>query len=259
MNFGLLRERVSALFGVVILVKNWPTYLLDHFSLIKKPFLTYRLRNGIDYKVRVGPNITDRELIGEIIVLGAYNPEGFEIQQKDTVLDIGANIGIFSVMASKRTTGGIVYAFEPFEENFRMLQENATLNKAGNIVPCQMAVSGKTGRGKLSVSSNTACHSFYGKNGEKKVVVETISLDDFVKRKKISSIEFLKMDCEGSEYDILFNCSGDTLKKIKKISMEYHKIDNKRYDGRRLKSFLEKKGFEVNMLESRCRLYAKRL
>ena len=54
------------------------------------------------------------------------------------------------------------------------------------------------------------------------------------------------MDCEGAEYPILFNASSDILKRIQKISMECHNVDEKN-NVDNLRSFLEKNGFSVKI------------
>lgn len=56
----------------------------------------------------------------------------------------------------------------------------------------------------------------------------------------------MKLDCEGAEYEILFGCSDENLKKILKISMECHNIDTNR-NADQLKKFLEKQGFKVTI------------
>ena len=63
-------------------------------------------------------------------------------------------------------------------------------------------------------------------------------------REKINSIDFLKLDCEGAEYEILFKCPDKILNRIKIISMEYHEIDKKR-NKKTLIRFLKSKGFKV--------------
>jgi phenylpropionate dioxygenase-like ring-hydroxylating dioxygenase large terminal subunit len=107
--------------------------------------------------------------------------------------------------------------------------------------------------------SNTGEHSFVFKGGKKNFIdVPTTSLDKFISENKIKRIDFLKMDCEGAEYEILFGSRPETLRKISRISMEYHPIDSRRNAGT-LKKFLIKNGFEVKVEDSIIPLlYAKR-
>ena len=129
-----------------------------------------------------------------------------------------------------------------------MLENNIKLNNNQNIVPINKAVSNKTGRIDFFINDgeNLGGHSTIPSEKGNKVIVESISLEDFVKKYKIKKIDFLKMDCEGGEYDILFKCPDNILKMIEKMSIEYHDIDNNN-NGISLKKFLEKKGFNVRI------------
>lgn len=226
--------------------RNWPKYFLDHFNLIKSEFITYNLRNGIKYSVRSGT--VERWMINENWVHKIYTPEDFKIKRNDIVLDIGAQIGVFSVFASQLAKNGKVFSFEPVPENFELLKKNIRLNLISNITPINKAVSNKNGQENIFLSEDTACHSFFTNFSKvhRKIPVETISLNSFIKENKISRIDFLKMDCEGAEYKILFNSPKNVLKKIKKIGMEYHNIDDKN-NVSILKEFLEENGFKVTI------------
>jgi len=81
------------------------------------------------------------------------------------------------------------------------------------------------------------------------VPVETITLDDFALENGIQRIDFLKMDCEGAEYDIFFNASKSVLGMIQKISMEYHDLDLSR-NHEALQIFLRTHGFNVYIKSS---------
>lgn len=247
-------SKIKTMTEVIKLFKNWPTYFADYFKLIKRKRIVFELRNGIKYEAR--SNTADRRTINEIWIFKDYTPEGFEINEKDVVLDIGAHIGIFSIFASEFARKGKVYAFEPVLENFEILKHNLEINKINNIIPMNKAVSDKTGSRKMFfLENNTVEHSFYtgwsnlSKSAmykTKEIDVETISLIDFIDNYGIRQIDFLKMDCEGTEYEILSSCPDDVLKIIRKMSIEYHNIDNN-LNGLSLKKFLEGKGFKVNI------------
>jgi len=228
---------------VVKTVKNWHTVFADDFSLAKQKYVVYILRNGLEYKLRAGTY--DRWAFNEIWLHNTYTPKGFSINLGDTVVDIGAHIGIFSILASKFAGAGKVYSVEPMPENFALLKHNIKANKIRNITAINKALDKKTGHRKLFISENTAAHSFHFK-GNKTINVPTITMDRLVRQEKIRHIDFLKMDCEGAEYEVLFNCPDKVLRMIKKISLEYHDMDESR-NGQSLKEFLERKGFKVKM------------
>jgi len=187
-----------------------------------------------------------------------YNPKGFEINPEDVVLDIGGHIGVFSIMAARIAKK--VYVFEPVDKNFKLLIENIKLNGFKNVVPEKLALSDKNGKRKIYVSeTNTGDNSLYDRKVSKTnpELIRTETLKKFIRKNKIKKIDFLKMDCEGSEYDILYNISDEIIKKIGKMVIEHHFIDNKDKNGFLLKKFLESRGFKVRMHKDM--LYAKNL
>jgi len=247
-------NKLQVFFSAVAKLKNWPVYLADYLK-IKNGRLIYILRNGSKYIIRANSN--DRNIFNEVLIHKIYNPLGFEIKKGDVVLDIGAHVGTFSIFASEIASK--VYSFEPTQENFKILRENIELNKRNNIVIDNRAVSFVNGKRELFIDSkNLGGHSFYqllSENKQKRILIETVSLKDLFLQNKIQKVDFLKMDCEGAEYDILFNCQKEVLDKIQKISMEYHNI-NKTYNINALKNFMENNGFVVKVLEALYMVYA---
>ncbi len=240
--------KIKTAIGEVKNFKNFFTYFADHFGLIKNKYIIYRLRLGIKYKVR--SNSSDRNIIDEVCTHRFYNPNGFEIKENDTVVDIGAHIGIFSIFAAKFAKNGRVFSFEPVPENFALLCDNIEINKIKNIIPIHQAVSDKNDQENIFLDEdNHGVHSFFNVNTQsqpKKILVEAVSLGSFIKDSNIAKIDFLKIDCEGAEYKILFNCSKEILDIIDKISMEYHDIDGKN-NVNDLIIFLENNGFKVTI------------
>lgn len=240
-----MTNKLLTFFKLIKTIKNYPLYLKDYFGKIKNKYVFYKLRNGLIYKLRGGS--TDRFIINEVWLHKSYNPKGFEIKPNDVVVDIGAHAGIFTILASYFAKQGQVYAFEPFRENYNLLLENINLNKAKNVKVFNKAVSNSSGKLKFYVSQtkNKGQNSIYrlGKT-QKEVNVDKISFKDFLKT--IPKIDFLKIDCEGAEYEILFSLSKEELQKIKKISMEFHNYG--KYTGKDLAKFLQKNGFKVKLI-----------
>jgi FkbM family methyltransferase len=127
----------------------------------------------------------------------------------DTVVDIGSNIGYFSLLAAKLAgKQGKVYAFEPEPRNFKFLCKNIELNNYSQIAPFQKAVSNKKSTVKLYIcnDTDTGAHTlreqhnseYFNGTAGKFVEVDTLTLDDFFKDSK-QPINAIKMDAEGSE------------------------------------------------------------
>src|SRR5205085_647179 len=119
-----------------------------------------------------------------------YFAGGFEIKKGDIVVDIGAHIGLFSLCAAQDASK--VYAFEPLQDNFKLLEENIKQNNCKNIFPFQMAVARKTGQQELFINDNSLAPSLYiNRSTARKVMVPTTSLEKFVEDMHINKISFL--------------------------------------------------------------------
>lgn len=122
-----------------------------------------------------------------------------------TVVDIGANIGYYALLAA-RSVGdkGRVFAFEPEPNNYNLLERNIALNRYSNIVAVQKAVSNKTGKAPLFVNRQTGAHGLLP--GRKDIVgtnmVDIVSLDKYFKGKE-NPIDIIKIDVEGAELAVL--------------------------------------------------------
>ena len=121
------------------------------------------------------------------------------------VLDIGAHIGYYSLIAAKLVgTGGKVYVFEPEPNNYGFLVENIKIDDYSNIIPTQKAISNKTETIKLFTDKvNLGNPSLSESNVSEKdgfVEIKTITLDKFFENSaKNSNINFIKMDAQGAE------------------------------------------------------------
>lgn len=123
-----------------------------------------------------------------------------EIKEGDVVLDIGANIGYYTLIFA-RLVGekGKVYAFEPDPDNFALLKKNVEINGYRNVVLVQRAVSNKTGKIKLYLAELSGGHRIYDSHDNRKSIeIESIRLDDYFNNYN-GRIDFIKMDIEGAE------------------------------------------------------------
>ena len=126
-------------------------------------------------------------------------------------MDLGANIGYFSLLAAKLVgEKGKVFAFEPEPKNFYYLQKNIEVNNYKNIYPFQKAVSDKNGTTKLFICGYDSGHHTinqydrvaaysHGRPTEiKPIEIETVALDNFLSD-KTDQVDVIKMDIEGAE------------------------------------------------------------
>jgi FkbM family methyltransferase len=118
-----------------------------------------------------------------------------------TIIDIGANIGYYTLIAAKLIgKKGRVYAFEPELSNFNLLIKNIKLNNYKNVIAIQKAVSDRDEKTRLFLSeSNREGHRIYNlKEGRRFIEIETTTLDNFFKNRE-GEIDVIKMDIEGAE------------------------------------------------------------
>jgi FkbM family methyltransferase len=154
-----------------------------------------------------------------------YEAENFEFLEDScrsgsVVIDIGAHIGLFSVIASQVTGDkGKVYAFEPAPNTFALLKKTLAINNSQVIEPYQKAVGKENGKITFFVSDGEADNSNSLVNYKDDrplhgIDVEVTSVDEFVKEKKINKVDFIKIDVEGAEYDTLRG-AVETLKNLR--------------------------------------------
>jgi FkbM family methyltransferase len=118
-------------------------------------------------------------------------------------LDVGANIGYYSIVAAAR--GIRVYAFEPVPKLFEALQENVALNPGFNISPQPMALAGHTRPTTFFVVDDPANQGLSSLNESPEAVAITIqaqTLDDFVREHKLQRVHLMKVDVEGAEEQV---------------------------------------------------------
>lgn len=141
-----------------------------------------------------------------------------------TVIDIGANIGFFSICASNLYRQANIYAYEPAPENFLLLQKNILASRAAGLRAFQTAVAGVPGRRELFIGEDPGWHSFWHGNGKSSQEVETTTLDEIISQSGSDVVDFLKMDCEGAEYEILRAREKLLGEHVRFIAMEYHEV-----------------------------------
>ena len=185
---------------------------LNRFYIVRKT-LNFALSNLKPKSVTVDGNqmLLDKDDSMRLSILGVYEPLAVKhfqdsIKPGDTVLDIGAHIGYYTLMAAKRVgSKGKVYAFEPNKDNCALLTQNIKLNGFKNVVLVSKAVSKSSGKVRFFLSNvSTGMHSLVDidNNSENSIEIEAVSLNDFF-GKKIPTVAVIKMDIEGGEYTAL--------------------------------------------------------
>ena len=147
-----------------------------------------------------------------------------------TIVDVGANIGLFALWAARELPAARIISLEPFPETFQLLEENVRANSLQARILCvQRALAGQTGERQMSAwgdDSPTRRLILYGpiRADAPTVSVACSTLADFLQEQRLETVDLLKMDAEGSEWEILFATPASVLRKIRHISLEYHEV-----------------------------------
>ena len=215
---------------------------------------------GVKYRsVKVGGALirtrrctVDENVAQHILSEEEYNADGYEIGDSDTVIDVGGQIGCFAVYAALRATKGKVFTFEPMSENYQLLTHNVNLNHLGNVVTSRSAVVGGQERTvRLFVTDFTGGHSVkpeYADSLDEYEDVPGMSLEAIFKKNSMQKCDFLKLDCEGAEFDILLNTPDSVLNRVERIAMEWHasSMDSKLAESQQLVKRLIDLGFTID-------------
>lgn len=121
------------------------------------------------------------------------------LNKGDTVLDIGANIGVYCIEASRKIGDkGKVFSFEPIEENLKLLEHNLKLNNIKNVKIVPYAIGNKQGILKIYKAKNSIATHSAGAISDNFEEINVTTIDDFVSKSKIK-VNLIKMDIEGYE------------------------------------------------------------
>jgi len=207
--------------------------MIDTFSIsryvadFKKFFLGKEIYiitfNG--YKFAVRPRTSDLYCIGEVIVKEEYLPSIKGVGSHfDTILDLGANIGCFSIWAARKFKPEKIISVEMEESSYESLLKNIDLNNLKRVVvPIKVAIYSKDSQ--IWIKPSPVFKSSVDKLSETDtgIKVRAFSLKSLIDLYQIYQIDYLKMDVEGSEKFVLTEGNKEIFKKrVKYLFMEAH-------------------------------------
>ena len=230
---------------IAVAKKLIPNYLKKiasaglYFIGLKKPDQASTLRIGTfsGFEVAYRKNTADEQVIAHSFkndIFFAAVPD-YKPVDGHVIIDIGAHIGTFSLLAASKVKSGKVFAVEPCEDTFNLLRINAALNKADNISAQRTALSDKKGTCTLYYDKGNWGHSIVRPLSRHGETVEICTLAYFMEKNEISACDFMKVNCEGAEFPIILSTPIEMLKKFGVILVLYH-------------SFLWKKNAEADLL-----------
>jgi FkbM family methyltransferase len=216
---------------------NWPEYLFNYVSGGSRP-AEYRMRSGVRLIDDMGA------LPGTMAVVFVRQEYG-PLERFRTIVDIGAHLGAFAVHAAQSCPDARVYCYEPEQRNFDLLQQNIVLNgMEGRVSAFHCAVASSEGPRDLAVGGSLLNSFHIIPNGAGSQTVNCTTLREIFASHQLDTVDLLKMNCEGAEYEILESCSRADFDRIANIRLEYHNLNGPN-SGDSLSGFLATRGYRI--------------
>jgi len=228
-------------------IDNWWTYLGLKFGLKPVDPVVWTTRTGITVMTPLRMMQTFKEIfMDECYLAGMGRP----VPKDAVVIDIGANVGYFSLFAAHRFDNPRIIAVEPIPANFALLEKHRDINPSVRLTCLQAAVG--SGRGTMTLSFNesdsftTSATVFTEYHPEDTMIeVPCLSIPDLLTDYGLLRCDLLKMDCEGAEYDILYTCPREVFAHIAQMALEVHQGPHEGENIDALDAYLQSQGYET--------------
>lgn len=250
-------------YNLVKNISNWPAYFSRKFDKEFKPLTFVTRGNKIRFDV---PIQALYYVFKEIFVSDFYDIKKMvkKLPKAPVVIDIGANAGYFNVILFSKLKTATVYAYEPIKSNYELFKKNISLNSVlkKGVHLFNKAVTG-TPQGDIELfmeteSDNSVIASVYAdfdKQNQHIVKVPTISLEEIIRENNLQKIDLIKIDCEGSEYPILYETPANIWQQVSLLTIEVHNLDDEKRNVNHLKTYLESHGFAVQIAHAHTTCY----
>ena len=224
--------------------------LKKYFLILKHLFIPFRLfessiilnKQKFFYESKYGIAILQASLTKHYQELESLKQKKIKI-----ILDIGANVGTFSLLCNKMFYPKKIYSFEPIPLIFNCLKHNCAYYK--NIEVFNIALSEKNGISKMTFDSNNSIYSKFGNDKDtfNSIEIKTDSLKNFYTEKKLKKIDLIKIDVETFE-NLVLKGASDVLKNVRYLMLEVTIINNSNYTISSLFSMLIGEGYNFQLI-----------
>ena len=183
-----------------------------------------KLKTSMGFSVAYRPASSDVDVLShsfedDIFLKGV--PE-YQPNSSHTVLDVGAHIGDFSLLMSRRVAR--VYSIEARRETFALLKTNLFVNNVTNVIADHVALSDKNGFCRLYLATEGESwgdSTTFDFNGSAENV-SCVTLQRYLFERNIPRVDFAKFNCEGAEFPILMSADQSTLSRFETLLVLYH-------------------------------------
>lgn len=223
------------------ILKDAEYYWMDPFNGKK---LLVMNEQGYKFWVRVNKN-WDFDIVSserhEPKSIAAFNPT-----QGDVVIDVGANIGKYSIYAGHLVgKEGKIISIEPSLEPSELLKKSIKENHLQDVVTLiHVAISNKNGKQKLYFSDTKPINSLLYQLSQNYVEVQTLTLDSLVEKLKLKKVDWMKVDVEGVEYEVLEGAKNTLKNNNVNLIIEILKVHEEK-----VLKFLKDLGYSISILD----------
>lgn len=253
------RNKVRTLIEIVRRIENWPTAVGLRLFRNRPGLRLLAFREGLNIVCRQGTR--DWDVIHELLFAGSYKRAMRYLQTRPgtpTVIDLGGNIGLFSLLAASSNQRSRVIAFEPGPPNYALFEMNRLANPslADRIEMRNEAVGGIARTTEWFFDEKNPGGSGLFSTEGRRYPIEIISFADVV-RSMLEPVALVKIDIEGSEYEIVANTPAEVWQRVHAISLELHGDPERKMSQEEFLNHMEKHGFRVET-ESVCSYFLSR-
>lgn len=242
-------DSVSRYNSLIKHIKNWPVYFLNKWKG-QPPITRFLLRK---HGIRISVPRETLRVFKEFFMSDAYLVELLKtyLPKNAVVVDIGANIGMFPIRLLLEQPDIRFYSYEPLPNNYSILHENVsgTPFTQNRISIFNKAVVGKKqdnlkiyfNKNQNFTDSSSLISGF--ENNYDSLPIACTTLEELYAEEKLPYISLLKLDCEGSEFSILYDTPVGLINKIPFIVVETHDLDEEKNNISGVKTFLSNLGY----------------
>jgi len=234
-------------------IRNWPLYFSRKLRKGYRAMSFVTRGNRLRFRV---PTWSLFLVFKEIFVSDFYGIDALlkKLPPRPVVLDIGANAGYFEMILFSKMAEATVYAYEPIPSNYTLFQQNLALNPSlsDRIHLFNKAVTGTPQETvELFMETETensviaSVYSDFDRKNHFTLRVPAISLGQILEETGIERADLVKIDCEGSEYPIIYETPAACWEKLSFLTIEVHDLDEQQRNVGYLSRFLEQQGYAV--------------
>lgn len=239
--------KVTRALNTIRNIENWMAYVWYKKNGKKAAGFTFHLRN--QFKISVPNQIIPefKESFFEQVYFKQLPKNLFSIAAP-VVIDIGANVGFFSIVAWYKLPAAKILAYEPIARNFKILQKNIEGISPSQLLVHHAAVSDVAGEIVLKFNDQaitTSASLLTNSAGSTEEKVRSTTLAAIFDENNLQKVDLLKMDCEGAEYCIVYNSPAELFERINCIAMETHPGQATHENTPSMVAYLQKLGYTV--------------